>query len=63
MNTIQIENLIETKSSEYLESSKRSNKLMLELNSLKGQLEVVKKEEFIEYLQTDDEIEIVFLET
>ena len=57
MNITQIENLITTKSIEYLETSKRANKLILELNSLKGQLEATKKEEFIEYLQLGDEIE------
>ena len=57
MNTIEIENLIITKSIEYLEASKRANKLMIELNSLKVQLEVSKKEEFVEYLQLGEEIE------
>ena len=57
MNITEIENLIATKSVEYLETSKRANKLILELNSLKGQLEATKKEEFIEYLQLGDEIE------
>jgi NurA-like 5'-3' nuclease len=57
MNITQIENLIATKSTEYLEASKRANKLMIELNSLKAQLELVKKEEFVEYLQLGEEIE------
>jgi hypothetical protein len=57
MNITQIENLIATKSTEYLEASKRANKLMFELNSLKAQLELVKKEEFVEYLQLGEEIE------
>jgi hypothetical protein len=59
MNITQIENLIATKSTEYLEASKRANKLMIELNSLKAQLELVKKEEFVEYLQLGEEIEIL----
>lgn len=59
MNITEIENLIETKSSEYLESSKMANKLMLELNSLRSQLELKRKEEFVEYLQIGDEFEIL----
>ena len=59
MNITEIENLIETKSSEYLISSKMTNKLMFELNSLRGQLELKRKEEFVEYLQIGDEIEIL----
>ena len=57
MNITEIETLITTKSSEYLEASKKANKLMLELNSLKAQLEETKKREFVEYLQLDEEIE------
>ena len=59
MNITEIENLIETKSSEYLISSKMTNKLMFELNSLRSQLELKRKEEFVEYLQIGDEIEIL----
>jgi hypothetical protein len=59
MNISQIENLIVTKSTEYLEASKRANKLMLELKSLKVQLEVVKKEEFVEYLKIGEEMKIL----
>ena len=59
MNITEIENLIETKSSEYLIASKMTNKLMLELNSLRSQLELKRKEEFVEYLQIGDEIEIL----
>lgn len=59
MNITEIENLIQSKSSEYLEASKMANKLMFELNSLRGQLELKRKEEFVEYLQIGDEIEIL----
>lgn len=57
MNITEIENLISTKSSEYLEASKIANKLILELNNLKAQLEETKKREFVEYLQLEEEIE------
>ena len=59
MNITEIENLIETKSSEYIIASKMTNKLMFELNSLRGQLELKRKEEFVEYLQIGDEVEIL----
>ena len=58
MNITEIETLITTKSSEYLEASKIANKLILELNYLKAQLEETKKREFVEYLQLNEEIEI-----
>lgn len=56
MTLSELKNNISDKNKEYIETSKRANQLMLELNYLRRELENLKRMEFLNYIEIGEEI-------